>query len=106
MTNGMTLADLRRQAGLTQREVGEKMGRSQPQVARYEALYPELPFTTVQKYIEALGGRVFFRPKRGSAVNVSSVVADPAKAESAVAYRNDPTRRQTFAEKLSRESAA
>lgn len=91
MTDNMTLADLRRQAGLTQREVGERMGLSAGQVQRYEALYPDISFTAVWAYIEALGGRVQF--KRGEAVvNAAAVVQDPALAGTRSAYRNDPQR--------------
>lgn len=92
MTNEMTLADLRRQAGLSQREVGIKMGLSESQVQRYEALYPDIAFTAVQRYIEAVGGRVLFKQGRQAAVNAACVTPSHTLAGTREAYRNDPQR--------------
>lgn len=92
MTNEMTLADLRRQAGLSQREVGERMDLSESQVQRYEALYPDISFVAVRRYIEAVGGRVLFKQGRHAAVNAASVTQNRALSGTREAYRNDPRR--------------
>lgn len=92
MNETMVLADLRRQAGLSQTQVGERMGKSQQQVDRYEAQFPNVPFNTVRRYIEAVGGQVTFRLGGRRTVNAGMVVADPARAHGVSLRRADPTR--------------
>lgn len=93
MDESMVLADLRREAGLTQSQVGARMGKSQQQVDRYEAQYPNVPFDTVRRYIEAVGGQVMFRLGGRRTVNAHTVVADPVRAHGVSLRRADPTRR-------------
>lgn len=88
----LTLADMRKKAGLTQQKVAERMGVSRGQVQRYEVLYPDISFVAVRRYIEAVGGRVLFKQWREDAVNAASVVQDPASAARREQYRNDPGR--------------
>lgn len=86
-----TLASLRRKAGLTQEKVAERMGVSRGQVQRYEMLFPDIAFTAVQGYMDALGGRVLLRQGRVT-VNAAEMVQDPATAARRTAYRSDPGR--------------
>lgn len=50
----MTLADLRKRSGLSQAQIAERMGVSRPQVSRIEAMYPELMFPTLRRYMDAI----------------------------------------------------
>lgn len=55
------VADLvarRRAAGLSQGEVAERMGTSQPAVARLEAGQVDARMSTVQRYAAAVGARI------------------------------------------------
>jgi transcriptional regulator with XRE-family HTH domain len=49
------LARQRRAAGLSQGEVAERMGTSQPAVARLEAGHVDARMSTVQRYADAVG---------------------------------------------------
>lgn len=58
------LADLvatRRAAGLSQAEVAERMGTSQPAVARLEAGNVDVRLSTLERYAAAVGGRLRLR---------------------------------------------
>jgi DNA-binding XRE family transcriptional regulator len=48
----------RRAAGLSQGEVAERMGTSQPAVARLEAGQVDARMSTVQRYAAAVGARI------------------------------------------------
>jgi DNA-binding XRE family transcriptional regulator len=48
----------RRAAGLSQEEVAERMGTSQPAVARLEAGQVDARVSTVQRYADAVGARL------------------------------------------------
>jgi DNA-binding XRE family transcriptional regulator len=48
----------RRAAGLSQGEVAERMGTSQPAVARLEAGQVDARMSTMQRYAEAVGARL------------------------------------------------
>ncbi|TQS44204.1 helix-turn-helix domain-containing protein [Cryptosporangium phraense] len=52
------LADQRRAAGLSQTEVAARMGTSQSSVARLEAGEVDPRMSTLDRYAEALGGRL------------------------------------------------
>jgi transcriptional regulator with XRE-family HTH domain len=55
--SALALADLRKQAGLTQTVVGERMGVGQEQVSRVERR-ADVHLSTLREYVEALGGRL------------------------------------------------
>jgi transcriptional regulator with XRE-family HTH domain len=62
------VADLvarRRAAGLSQGEVAERMGTSQPAVARLEAGQVDARMSTVQRYAAAVGAQLFVAPPTG-----------------------------------------
>jgi DNA-binding XRE family transcriptional regulator len=62
------VADLvahRRAAGLSQGEVAERMGTSQPAVARLEAGQVDARMSTVQRYAAAVGARLNVPPPTG-----------------------------------------
>jgi transcriptional regulator with XRE-family HTH domain len=50
----------RRAAGLSQHEVAERMGTSQPAVARLEAGQVDARMSTMQRYAAAVGARLIF----------------------------------------------
>jgi DNA-binding XRE family transcriptional regulator len=52
------LADARERAGLTQAEVAERMGTSQPAVARLERAEADPRLSTVERYAEVVGRRL------------------------------------------------
>jgi transcriptional regulator with XRE-family HTH domain len=56
----MTLADLRRKAGLSQAQMAKKMGVSNTQVSRIEASYPDVMFPSLRRYMDALGTTIKF----------------------------------------------
>ncbi|MGA5435490.1 helix-turn-helix domain-containing protein [Streptomyces cellulosae] len=56
----MTLADLRKRVGLTQRDVARLMAVSRTQVCRIESMYPDVMFQSVRKYMDALGVDIKF----------------------------------------------
>jgi DNA-binding XRE family transcriptional regulator len=51
----------RRAAGLSQAEVADRMGTSQPAVARVEAGAVDVRLSTLQRYAEAVGRRLELR---------------------------------------------
>lgn len=53
-----SLADAREQAGLTQTEVAQRMGTTQPAVARLEAGDSDPRLSTVERYAQAVGWRL------------------------------------------------
>jgi transcriptional regulator with XRE-family HTH domain len=55
------LVERRRQLGLSQREVAERMGTSQPAVARLEAGGTDVRLSTLERYAAALGTTIGFR---------------------------------------------
>jgi len=57
----------RRAAGLSQGEVAERMGTSQPAVARLEAGQVDARMSTVQRYAAAVGARLDVGPPTGEA---------------------------------------
>lgn len=58
----MKLGELRKQRGLTQEEVAERMQASQPQLSKIENS-EDLYLSTLKRYIEALGGDVEIHAK-------------------------------------------
>lgn len=57
---GLRLVAMRKDAGLTQAEVAERMGVSQPRVAEIERRPNRVSFGRMQKYLAAVGRRVEF----------------------------------------------
>jgi len=57
---GASLAARRRSLGLSQAEVAERMGTSQPAVARLEAGSTNARLSTVSRYAQALGCTIEF----------------------------------------------
>ncbi len=54
-----TLVGIRRQRGLTQSDVAERMGRSQPAVSDFERLGGDPHLSTIRRYALAIGVDVF-----------------------------------------------
>ncbi|MEG8034239.1 helix-turn-helix transcriptional regulator [Sphingomonas sp. LR61] len=52
------LVELRRKHGLTQADVAERMGVSQPSVAKFERYDANPTQTTIQRYAMAVGARI------------------------------------------------
>ncbi|NUW46224.1 helix-turn-helix domain-containing protein [Nonomuraea rhodomycinica] len=63
-----TLVGIRRQRGMTQAEVAERMGRSQPAVSDFERLGGDPHLSTIRRYALAIG------------VDVSHTVSVPGEA--------------------------
>jgi DNA-binding XRE family transcriptional regulator len=59
---GTTLAEARVRADLTQSDVGQRMGVSQSDVSKLERR-DDLLLSTLQRYVEAIGGRLELRLK-------------------------------------------
>lgn len=64
----MTLADMRRERGLLQRQVAEKMGVSVERISQIENGFPYLHFNVVSSYLEALGAHVLVALASGDQV--------------------------------------
>ena len=59
------LSSLRRELGLSQAEVAERMGTSQSAVARFEAGDLDVRLSTIERYTVALGARLEWRIEHG-----------------------------------------
>jgi DNA-binding XRE family transcriptional regulator len=57
---GLLLADLRRQSGLTQSEVADRLGISQPGISQIES-EGEMQVGTLKRLVEVYGGEVILR---------------------------------------------
>lgn len=55
------LVQVRRDSGLTQREVAERMGCSQPNVSAFERVGGDPHLSTIRRYAVAVGARVGWR---------------------------------------------
>jgi transcriptional regulator with XRE-family HTH domain len=55
MTGGLLVKEARLRAGLTQRELAERMSTRQPVIARWERGHAEPGFETVQRALRACG---------------------------------------------------
>lgn len=96
MTSEMKLADLRHRAGLSQPQLAKRMGVSRVQVSRIEASYPDVMFTTLRRYLDALGLEIRYTGELVAgelAVDVSSseVVRDASRIFGET-RKLDPTR--------------
>jgi transcriptional regulator with XRE-family HTH domain len=60
------LAELRKSLNLTQKELAKRVGVDQAHVSRIESgNFFELEFSTLERYIEALGGKIEVRARFG-----------------------------------------
>lgn len=57
-----SLAVARERAGLTQSQVAKRMGTSQPAVARLERCEADPRLSTIERYAEVVGWRIFAQP--------------------------------------------
>lgn len=57
MKIGLLIAELREQSGMTQQEIADKLGITQPSISQMEA-GQEIQLTTLRKLIGALGGKI------------------------------------------------
>lgn len=80
--NELTLAELRKQAGMTQLQVAEQMGVTKGRITQIEADYPELKYTVVMRYMKAIDAHVRVSVK-GSTVDMNTVVANPERQTTA-----------------------
>ena len=64
MKIGMLIADLREQNGMTQQEIADKLGITQPSVSKMEA-GEEMQLTTLRKLVGAMGGEVVLHMPSG-----------------------------------------
>jgi transcriptional regulator with XRE-family HTH domain len=76
----MLLAKLRKQAGLTQQQLAERLGVSQPSISQMEA-GDEMYVSSLSRVIAELGGDVVLRMPSGD-VNLTGATASAAAPES------------------------
>ncbi|MGI5515309.1 helix-turn-helix domain-containing protein [Streptomyces sp. CA-106131] len=72
-----TLADLRALTGLSQREVARRMGVTEARPGQIERDFPNVRFSVVQAYIQALGGRIEFAAVGSGDVWADEITRDP-----------------------------
>lgn len=53
-----TLKELREAAGMTQVQVGERMGTNRQRISHIEARYPAIRFDVLVRYVQALDGHI------------------------------------------------
>lgn len=94
MTQTMKLSDLRLRCGLSQPQLAERMGVSRVQVSRIEAMYPDVMFTTLRRYLDALDLDIRFTGEIDNiAVDVSSSeVEEDSSRVWKETRQKDPTR--------------
>lgn len=89
----MTLADLRRKAGLSQRQVAEAMGRSESTVNRMETAYPDVSYSRLREYLRAIGRDVKLTgATEDDDLWADNVISDPSRSGAREARRTDPSR--------------
>lgn len=69
------LSEARRQAGLTQRELGERSGVPQPTIAAIEAGRRQPRYDTLERLLRACGYDLELAPRRGMGID-RSLIAD------------------------------
>lgn len=84
-----TLADLRDAAGLSQKQVGDRMGVNYQRVGQIEARYPNVNYGTLLRYIEAIGGSVQFTVAT-THVYADQLIPDPVRAGTRAYLNNRP----------------
>lgn len=91
MTDVHTLADLRRHKGMTQAEVASKMAVSPKQVSRIEAAYPQVMFTSLRAYLDAIKVDIRFMDEALSVLS-GDIEPDADRQLAVKARQADPTR--------------
>jgi HSP20 family protein len=79
LATGEAIREARLHAGLTQKALADRMGTSQPQVARLEAGHTSAKVETLAKVIEATGAQMLLSPTPDGDIAVS--LATPGHAE-------------------------
>lgn len=90
-----TLADLRREVGLSRSEMSRRMGVSDAQVTRIEVQYPDVMFPTLRRYMDALGVTIVYDGD-GFAYESDAIEQDPERETTRRARKNDPGRRSSI----------
>lgn len=72
-----TLRELRELSGFSQREVARRMGVSAARPGQIEQDFPNVRFSVVQAYIQALGGRIEFTVPGEITLWADRVARDP-----------------------------
>jgi transcriptional regulator with XRE-family HTH domain len=92
MTETMTLADLRKKAGLSQLQMAERLGVQKAAISKIEAMYPDVLFSTLRRYMDVLDVEIRFHgvPDVAS-ISSSEVVKDESRIMSEK-RRTDPKR--------------
>jgi transcriptional regulator with XRE-family HTH domain len=89
----VTLSDLRKRAGFSQAQMSERMGVSKTQVSRIEATYPDIMFTTLRRYLDALDVEIRFLGDGVIDAESSEVEKDGTRIY-AETRKQDPTRQR------------
>lgn len=76
----VTLAELRKNAGLSHQQVADRMGVSKPRVVQIEADYPNLKYTVVLRYLDAVGASVRVTTPGTQSLDVERIVAAPERS--------------------------
>ena len=66
------LKNLRKQSGLTQRDLGEQIGISQRMVAKIEAAPEKVSFARILQILSELGTDLLVRERKGKALSAKS----------------------------------
>lgn len=84
-----TLKALREMTGMTQKQVAERMDVSTVRVVQIEKAFPNLHFTVVSRYMEAIGGGVILDVGSGDPVPLSEMTAHKPKDPEAARKRRE-----------------
>lgn len=90
-----TLAALRERAGLTQKQVSERMGLSRSRVSDIEALFPNVTFPSVRDYLKALGEDIVFTHETFGTTRADTIQADATRQAAAERRRTHPSRKRS-----------
>ncbi len=74
MRIGLLIADLREETGMTQQEIADKLGITQPSVSKMEA-GEEMQLSTLRKLVGAMGGEVVLHMPDGD-ISLTHLVGD------------------------------
>jgi transcriptional regulator with XRE-family HTH domain len=76
----MQLAELRKESGLSQKELAKRIGTSQQQISRLESpSYEGHSLSMIRRVAEALGATVRVEIERGGRPRKHAIAEDPAK---------------------------
>lgn len=103
MSKPRILAELRTTAGLSQRTVSERMGVTQTQVSRIEAMYPDVMFPSLRSYLDAVGVDIRFVLDGVFDLVSGDVEQDMSRAEAVHNRKIDRSRRSAVTRSLARE---